>query len=207
MRQLNCHPEIHCLREPFNPNNHQALYRARDIPSLDDALRAIWKTHNGIKHVWDPSGWPFGANEELNKHLLRQRTHRVLYLNRRNTLRRLVSQHMSWQTKVWGTFAPSERQRVLEFKFQALDIESLRSKLRSEATTVAHYGQILRESGAEFLELWYEDFFDLALKASDRAEFYNRLVVFLGEAPSQTGGYWRESRSSLILTIPGSIRL
>ncbi len=87
---------------------------------------------------------------------------------------------MSWQTKVWGTFAPSERQRVLEFKFQALDIESLRSKLRSEATTVAHYGQILRESGAEFLELWYEDFFDLALKASDRAEFYNRLVVFLG---------------------------
>jgi hypothetical protein len=184
MHQLNCHPEIRCRLEPFNPGLR--TYRsASDCASLDQALEEIWTSYNGFKHVWDTDGWPFGTNEELNKHLLRKREYRVLFLNRRNTLRRLVSCHISHQVNVWDT-SDAARLKLAEFKFRPINIEWLRRNLQSEKQTISTYRQVMVGSGVDFLDLWYEDLFDMADENS-RTKSLNRVITFLGGEPIADG--------------------
>lgn len=100
MHSLNCHSDIHCLHEPFNPDRLRRQYGSQvtDLASLRQVMAEIWRTHNGIKHVWEPSGWPFARHSTLNQCLLLEAEARVIFLRRRNTLRRIVSNHMSMQT-------------------------------------------------------------------------------------------------------------
>ena len=77
MNVLNCHPDIRCLREPFNPDQAGNTYlgRVHDLGSLDVVLRHIWRGYNGVKHVWEPSGWPFGRGMGFNLAV----THQPIY--------------------------------------------------------------------------------------------------------------------------------
>jgi hypothetical protein len=177
MHVLNCHPQIRCLREPFNPTNVDAIKGASDIASLDQTLNKIWTDYNGFKHVWDSTGWPFGTRTELNRQLLRTPQHRILFLNRRNILRRLVSYEMSRQSGVWDA-TPSERCKMAAFKFQPIDIHWLGSQLRSEHQHINEYRRVITDNGVAYLDLWYEDVFQQA--ESGRIESLNRIIGFLG---------------------------
>ena len=96
MELLNCHHEFRCVHEPFNPDNLQFHYneQVHDLLSLDSALSDIWKTYNGVKHVWQASGWPFESYSLCNDHLLIS-FRQVLLLTRKNILQRIVSTHIS----------------------------------------------------------------------------------------------------------------
>ena len=93
MNVLNCHPDIRCLREPFNPDQAGNTYlgRVHDLGSLDVVLRHIWRCYNGVKHVWEPSGWPFGRGMGFNLALAMRPDVRILLLTRTNHLQRIVS--------------------------------------------------------------------------------------------------------------------
>jgi hypothetical protein len=182
-RLLNCHPRIRCLEEPFNPFNYGKKYvdQVTDPPSLDETLRGIWSTYNGIKHTWYPDGWPFN-NKAFNELLMLRRNQRVLYLNRRNLLRRLVSNHISNQTNVWGLFNEQDRERVARFKFAPINIAATKWRLDWERRMVAHYRQMLVNHGATFLELWYEDLYNPSIAPQDRFNGLDKIFAFLGEA-------------------------
>jgi hypothetical protein len=182
MQQLNLHPEIRCLHEPFNPGNpRRVIAGAADCLSLDKAVEEIWKRHTGFKHVWDPTGWPFGTNRELNQHLLRRSDQRILFLKRRNILRRLISYEISRQANVWDG-SDASRRKVAEFKFQPVDIEWISRTLRFEKQAISSYRQVIVSSGVDFLDLWYEDLFNSADQIA-KIQTLNMIFGFIGYEP------------------------
>jgi hypothetical protein len=182
MHLHNCYPDIRSSNGPFNPDNFGGTYfrRVRDIESLDDTLEEIWSSFNGIKHVWHASGWPFTQRHQFNQHLLLKAGSRVLLLNRRNTLRRVVSSQISEQTKVWGI--PDERDcdKVPSFKFKPLDVEWLTWQLQFEREAIAEQKSLLNSSGVAHLELWYEDLYQMTPSWRHHLDKVDEIISFLG---------------------------
>src|SRR5271166_4378036 len=167
---LNCYPDIRCVIEPFNPKNpspknpvSRYLEGVKDQESMGHALGCIWQNFNGIKHCWDPSGYPFGQQPDLNTHLLLNCAPIVLFLSRRNYLRRLISLQIAVQTDVWFVLSEDDKRKCLNFKFRPIDLAEIKWRLESEKKAVHQYRQLLAESGVNFLEIWYEDLYDPAL--------------------------------------------
>lgn len=183
MRILACHPQISCRSEPFNPDASGGTYldQVRDPRTLVTTLGVIWATHQGIKHVWHPDGWPF-HDPSFNLLLLDQPHVTVLFLNRRNQLRRLISHEIATQTKVWHPPDP-----VPDRTLPALDPVALQAKLDEARAAVPVFLGRLVDNGARFQELWYEDFFD-PTPPVDRLTRVDRLLRFLGYGPLTVGG-------------------
>jgi hypothetical protein len=110
-RSLNLHPDIACACEPDLGPPEQS---AHELVSRLTVLRGVY---SGIKHLWDPSGFPFISDHrskvsamerhrerwlQLNKIILTQPQQRVIFLQRRNVLRRIVSDLIGQQTDEWG---------------------------------------------------------------------------------------------------------
>jgi hypothetical protein len=184
MHILACHPEISCLREPFNPDQCGRTYldRVHDPRTLATTLGEIWAKHQGIKHVWHPSGWPF-VNASFNLLMLDQPNVNVLFLNRRNELRRLISHEIAIQTRIWH-----RPHLVPDRELAALDPVSLRAKLDEARASVSICLGRLLDNGARFEQLWYEDFFDPDTPPADRLARADRLLQFLGYGPLTVGG-------------------
>src|SRR5271169_3144199 len=82
---LNCHPEINCLIEPFHPRRYGGQFHGMAIErrKIQPVLDLIWCRWTCIKHVWEPNGWPFPENPELNDAVIGE-AKGVLFLTRRN---------------------------------------------------------------------------------------------------------------------------
>jgi hypothetical protein len=182
-RLLNCHPQIRCLEEPFNPFNYEGRYlrQATDAVALNETLQGIWRTHNGIKHTWSPDGWPFVDNPTWNVELLLKPNQKVIFLRRRNLLRRLVSAHISSQTGVWGLFDSGDRRRVESFSFMPMDIDSVKAQLRTDNYMTYYYRKYLIDSGAEFTDLFYEDLYGPLITSNCQIDMLNKIFTFLGK--------------------------
>jgi hypothetical protein len=189
MRILNCHPEIRCMREPFNPDQSGRTYldRVTDMATLDDTLAEIWSIYDGIKHVWHPSGWPFGSTPFYNLRLLTQPRVRVLFLGRRNQIRRLISFEIAVQTNVWHRPAASWNAPSVAQMLAPLDSNVLRRQLRAARDEITRCRRHLNDQAVEFLELSYEDFFDPELSMNARLTRAQRLFQFLNR-PQLTEG-------------------
>ena len=181
-RLLQCHGDIRCLNEPFNPRMHEGKYarQATDRNSLDAAMGEIWRTYNGIKHVWDPTGWPFLDKGGLNEHLLAEGKHRILLLTRRNRLRRLVSLHICLQSDVWFIWDEPTRRKFEEFQFQPIDRALLGAQLEFEATAVAHCKKVVIDYGKPFLDFHYEDIFGVDKPVDAKLERLQEILAFVG---------------------------
>ena len=100
--------------------------------SLSQACRRLLSYFNGIKHVWDPNGWPFGNTMhrsslntlarsqqwiEVNSALL-DCVDKVVFLRRRNQLARVVSDLLGQQTDLWGhnPDAPHSEDEAAEYR-------------------------------------------------------------------------------------------
>ena len=178
---LDCHPQIRCVNEPFNPANRvTCAARAVDKPSFDAALREIWAEGNGIKHVWD-FGLQISSTQRLQDRELLTSGAKVILLNRRNRLRRLVSVEISNQSGAWvSTSRARERNRSVAFK--DLDIDTLQWALEAQNAAAAEHRSLLEHSGREFIECWYEDLFGEAKTARECMERLAEILSFLGLA-------------------------
>jgi LPS sulfotransferase NodH len=184
MRLLRCHPDIRCIGEPFNKVLHGGEYwqRASDEVALDEILQQIWGTHNGIKHVWYPEGGPFRDHGALNAHLLSQGEYRILFLTRRNALRRLISLQISEQTGVWVFDTKDDKQKFREIELRPINADSLRAELANERETVACYRKLLALSGKCYQLLYYEDLFAADIPFVQKLEQLNKILTFLGRS-------------------------
>lgn len=124
-------PAISIAYEP------QFLVRRRDrihsfLPNLRKYLismrcRELLAANTGIKHVWDPNGWPFRnrsyistlENLERSEDLIELNAtvarfpERVVFLRRRDQFARTISDLLGQQSGLWG-HAPSELYRPEE---------------------------------------------------------------------------------------------
>jgi hypothetical protein len=185
MRVLNCHPHIRCINEPFNPDNCRGREPAfPDEASIRRTLVEIWERFNAIKHVWHPTGWPFGPNSAFNESLLVSAGCRVVLLTRRNILQRVVSSQLSDQTGVWQSDDDQERRRLGEFSYRPLDKQWIRWHIERERTEVAARKARLDETGVTWKELVYEDLFGDGLSTDAQVGRVREIVSFLGYEPA-----------------------
>ena len=181
-RALNCYPGIRCALEPFIPENRSPEFGSiGNADDLDAALAGIWAEHNGFKHVWYPTGWPFGGGTlTLNNELLRHTDAKIIFLTRRNELLRIVSGEMSRQTDIWGGFTEEQRTWVRGFAYQPLAPDHIEQQLSAVAIAITELKDTLRESGASALELQYEDIFAADVYLTERLRVLARLRDFVG---------------------------
>lgn len=182
-RLLECHDGVACIHEPFNPGRRSPPEVVADGAQLRRELRQLRRRYEGIKHVWDPEGWPFPPGSALNQELVTQPQHRVLFLNRRNTLRRLVSLQMSRQAQAWGS-ADEDRRTLREFPFRPLDTAALERFLACEPPAIARQRQAIVASGNALLDVWYEDLFERETPLETKEALLGGIFEFLGLDPA-----------------------
>jgi hypothetical protein len=170
-----------------------------------DALNAYWKDllsrFQGIKHVWDPNGWPFvnklhrSSLESLAQSgewvavnaSIANRMDRLVVLRRKDRLARVLSDLLSQQTDLWGHSpeSPHSDREVIDY----------REKLASRALTeldeevIAWYlehataweDRILERIPSQKLKVvYYEDLFDAGLDPYERASRVEQVGEWLG---------------------------
>jgi hypothetical protein len=181
-RALNRYGRVRCIIEPFNPDNSKRyLPRIFDRASLMASLDEIWKEHDGVKHVYHPTGWPF-RHPDYNDWLV-EAGHRVVLLRRANALQRVVSSQISHQCGVYDAESADARERFLTFRFSRLDTCWIRDQLASERRWLATLRRSIERREIPFVEVLYESIFARNATPLARVEYLNRILAFIGKPP------------------------
>jgi LPS sulfotransferase NodH len=181
---LDCHPGVRCALEPFNPGyTGPAAYLCqllRQTQGIDAAIRSLWETFNGCKHIWHADGWPFRDDPTLNHRLLVSCSASIILLQRKNLLRRAISGQISAQIGIWVPSSKEDWRLIREHHFTALDIGQLRADIASERAEHDRVCALAAASGKPWIEVSYEDFFADGLPMERQLEAVQALFAFLG---------------------------
>jgi len=186
LKILNCHPRIVCGFEPLNPSTRlgrKFRFAIRDEAALERALAEVWKLYNGIKHVWNCNGLPFEHDgARLNHHLLEVAGARVLFLRRRNILRRIVSGEISRQSGQWSSDVLARR-KIRRSNFEPIDIGGVQNQLERESAAIETYRESMIHARIPFFDLWYEDLFGEWDPVEGAEEKLDQIIEFLALPP------------------------
>jgi LPS sulfotransferase NodH len=197
-RLLDSHDDVRCIVEPFHPHRYGGhFHQFARRRSVGAAFSAIWAQWTAVKHVWDLNGFPFFGRPELNDETLIHAGCRVILLVRRNILRRIVSQHLSRQTRYW--IGPREGfiAKLSDTSVVALDPWRVCLDIRAEQEALASQTKFLAEHDIPFLRLDYEDLFRPGASVSDQASVLNDMLSFVGLAPFDRDGFIEKCTSHL----------
>lgn len=200
MNLLNIHKMIYAISEPFNILNEENLVNIpgiceREISTremLDEELGKITENYNCIKHIWHPSGFPFIESspgyafndiESLNEYLLTKFDF-VIFLNRRNILKRIVSVMMSKQTELWEPIRiPTGRDKKTvkteEFSYHPVNPEGIEWHIKHEKFYVDYFREKLISRGVKYIEMFHEDFLAKQMHVKEKISIFNNLLDFL----------------------------
>jgi hypothetical protein len=169
--------------------------------SLRSYCRDLFSRTHGIKHVWDPNGWPFTNRShkstleclarssewvEVNASVL-ECVDKVVFLRRRNQLARTLSDLLGQQTDLWG-HSPDEPHSGLEVAEYAEQLR-LRSLDRLDERLIEWYvrnaspweDRIMSEvPGDRKLTVYYEDLFGSDVDLGARLACASRIGEWLG---------------------------
>lgn len=182
MNLLKLHRGIRCLNEPFNPNSYEGRYlrSVSKAGNVDSVLAQLWQFANGIKHVWQLDGWPF-PSASYNNHILNSGA-RIVFLRRRNVLKRIVSYSISLQLDEWTFAFPEDRRRLQSFSFRPLNTDFVRWHVANEARLLDETRKRF-DARADLMELWYEDLYDTAISLGEKHKVLDRIRNFLSIPP------------------------
>jgi hypothetical protein len=181
-RLLDCHPDIKCLVEPFHPRRYNGQYyrMAMQAKSVESALNLIWHRWNGIKHVWvGPTGFPFPQDSELNNGIILSASH-VIFLERRNLLRRYVSSMISRQLDFWIGTRQEFQARLENIQLRELEPNIVFEEIRKDKLATERRLELLRAHNLRFMHLIYEEVFGEGVSYSRQFETLNAVLNFLG---------------------------
>lgn len=182
---LNCHPAIRCISEPFNPQRFNGRFHnpMKDDASVDECLNRVWAEWNGIKHVCDWTGWPFVHNPPINARILTRPGTRVVFLVRRNFLRRLLSWHLARQIGIWDSAKATAHSRLEQAHLKPLDSGWAREQIKQDRQAVEYYSRLLAVHNVPVLGIVYEDFFAEDPRDGYSLERVNTVLRFLYYEP------------------------
>lgn len=197
-RLLNLHPEIDCLMEPFHPRRYGGQFNrmAIEAQSVEQATNLIWQRWSGFKHVWEANGWPFTQDPWLNERVVLC-ADRVIFLQRRNLLRRAISSIISAQLRFWVGTANQFRTRLEAVQLQELDPLIIREAVGRDQAAVRSRCQLLSDSGHAVLRVAYEELYSDEVTPYEQWQRINTILEFVGvSAVSQST--FREEWSPLL---------
>jgi hypothetical protein len=177
---LACHPDIKCLIEPFHPRRYDGQFHrmASDQGDCGAALRLMWHKWSGIKHVWESSGkWPFSSGRVNDSVVLSGGP--VVFIERRNWLRRYVSGLVSQQLAFWVGTRKEFIMRLERAELKPVDSRTAGATIAADKAAVAMRLNLLREHKVCFLHVFYEDMFEHASREK-QFDIYCSIVDFLG---------------------------
>lgn len=173
--------DLNCLIEPFHPLRYNGRYRkaVKDAASLRSILELLWLRWSGIKHIWvPPEGFPFAGQPELNDEIVRCATC-VIFMRRRNYLRRYVSSMLSRRLRFWIGRKEEYRHRLDESGFPIISPETARKAIAAERLAVEQRESFLIRSRIRHISVYYEDLFGETVSASAQVDQINRILWFL----------------------------
>jgi LPS sulfotransferase NodH len=171
---LNQHGSLRFINEPFNKSNPY-YFPINDEEDVDRSLREILTQVNAIKHVWDPSGWPF-KDTGLNRKLV-QKFDQVILLARRSVFDRIVSAEICRQSKVWHIWEEHQRKVIDDLDYGPLNEAVIRWHVENEYFLMEECKSLLDSKGICYYCVYYEDIFqDEAFGMAT----INKILEFLG---------------------------
>lgn len=122
----------HDIKIAYEPNYGESW---KDISGFEANLQALKMQFDGVKHVWDPNGWPFVNREHIstlnslsgyeywlsiNMKLVASKVwDKVIFLRRKNQLSRVVSDLLGQQTGLWGHSPKKPYHRKEKFQYHS----------------------------------------------------------------------------------------
>jgi len=142
---------VKVILEPFNEVDGYAT--GREITGKDSLYAVLDEISSRGIHVVKHLNCQL--EKELNCRLMEYGYRRVLFLWRRNALKRAVSNEMSFQSNEWRR----DRRRILSTDFKPLDIEELKANIEWYRSEVDWYREFLLSRRINFREIVMEDFY------------------------------------------------
>ncbi len=194
-RVLSMDATAHIEYEPDFGN----AWRTRE--SLKVHLSTVLSAFRGIKHVWDPNGWPFvgRSHESTLARLARSDdwlaanvtlascTHPILIVRRRDQLARVLSDLLGQQTDLWGHApdAAHSEQEVAEYRARLEERTLGPLKIEVIDWYLKHAweweNRIVETLPAEARRVvYYEDIFDPRADAGSRVQLVGEIAAWLG---------------------------
>lgn len=172
---LNYHPEISYIAEPFNLRKKILKRKPWRIIGLKKSLRLIWSKCNCFKHN-------HGLSAKQNKYLLLHPEHKIVFIWRKNAMKRLVSHHLALQTDIWGFNVDGEakKAKLQEIEYQPLDIDKLKEDIISYKNEIKLYRGILETNKVNYYDICFEEFYESSSKEKQMAEI-EKIFNFLGK--------------------------
>lgn len=173
----------------------------RQLESLRSFCLSLYSTFQGIKHVWDPNGWPFAdkSHKSTLENLSRSTewigvnasfvdcVGKVVFLRRKNQLARILSDLLGQQTDLWGhcPSRPHSDREATDYKAQM----KLRNLERLDERIIEWYLQsasrwedqiMVGVSNQRKLTVYYEDLFGSDVDMSTRMRRVSEIGKWLG---------------------------
>jgi hypothetical protein len=197
-RLLNSCTEVQCLMEPFHPKRYGGHFYRMAIASdsVGPALNLIWHRWAGIKHVWETDGWPFLIKPELNNGVVLS-ANKVLYLQRRNLLRRCISSLISKQLRFWVGTKQEFVARLEQTQLCELRPDLVLSMVRKDKEAAERRLWLLNAHSIPFKTIVYENMYGETISLEDQRQLLNEILVFLGLAPVDSERFVRHGAAIL----------
>lgn len=147
------------IGEPFS-KRHKPLIK--DEEHLKIQLEHICNQNRviGIKNNIRNMGYNEDKLHSLNK-VLFDRFDGIFYLTRKNLLKVVVSEFISYTSRVWNYENPKVRNKILNTDFDEANLEMFSRNIRIRKGLIEYYDQYLSEYYSDKLfSITYEDIFD-----------------------------------------------
>jgi len=146
--------------------------------TTEPALNLIWHRWSGIKHVWDASReWPLPR--KLNDSIILGASH-VIFLERRNLLRRYVSGIISQQLDFWIGTRQQFQARLENVQLKKLDSATVLREIGRDKAAMEQRLHFIKEQNVPMMRLFYEDIFEEEIILTKQFEILNSVLSFLG---------------------------
>jgi hypothetical protein len=187
---------IQCLIEPFHPRRYEGRFHKRvtDAESLAHTLEGLSTRWNGIKHVYEASGWPFPQKPELNDLMLLG--HKVIVMTRRNLLKRFVSHYICRYTNYWIGSKQEFHRRITSVQIPTIEPALISQEIKKDIVVTAERTRFLQENGIDFMRVVYEDLY-LEKDSVAQAREIAHVMKFVGVAPITSDDGMERIRSLL----------
>lgn len=176
------HPEVKRKMggEVFNKDFYFGIFSSFK-PSFDiengkdltEILDEIDKRFSGFKHL------SYQLEQSKNEELLSSGRYKIIFLRRKNLLKRLVSENISQQAQYWL----GNRERILKHDFHEISLEKTKKELIKDQTEQEHYYNYLKKNKIDFFDLKYEDLYEENLSEEQKFVVLNKIFKFLGFNP------------------------
>jgi len=157
------------IYEPFHAKNGIDI---RSIKQLKKELHQIWDQYDGMKHV-------SRLSKNGDEYLLKHPDHKIIFLWRENISKRVISEFLARQTKIFGSLNDNKslRQDLEKVTYKPLDLKAFDKNCNKYKQEVDYFKRFLKSNNKKYFEVKFEDLFESNIEA--QKEMIQRLCEFL----------------------------